>query len=246
MNLAIDIGNTQIKAGAFSEGAIVKTLSAPYGQAEAFISGLLKAHDYKAIILSSVVNHSDDLISMLASNYEFVYLSHHTPLPFKNRYLTPETLGKDRLSAIAGAFAGFPGKNILVVDAGTCIKYDFITAGGEYMGGGISPGIQMRYNALHAYTHKLPKISSTEPAILIGQNTEGSIHSGVINGAIAEVEGIIEKYALEFENICVILTGGDSEIFKPLFSGKNNIFADSLLVLKGLNYILEYNVGQKL
>jgi type III pantothenate kinase len=170
-------------------------------------------------------------------------LSSGTKLPFSNKYATPETLGNDRLSAVAGAHAEYPGRNVLVIDAGTCIKYDFITEDGEYLGGSISPGIQMRYNALHTFTQKLPSLSplAIQPA-LIGDSTIGSIHSGVINGVMAEMQGIIQSYAGRFKNICVILSGGDIEIIKPVFSGKNNIFADPLLVLKGLNFILEHNV----
>jgi type III pantothenate kinase len=243
MNLSIDIGNTQIKAGLFADGALVDLQLGPSGEADVFMRNLLAKHPVKNVILSSVANHSDELIVHLSTHYNFFYLNHQTRLPFVNKYSTPETLGNDRLSAIAGAYAEFPGRNVLVVDAGTCIKYDFISSAADYLGGGISPGIIMRYNALHHFTHKLPQLSSAEnQPLLIGNSTSDSMHSGVINGAIAEVQGIIQYYAGSFKNICVILSGGDIEIFKPVFSGKNNIFADPLLILKGLNFILEYNV----
>ncbi|MBA3901755.1 MAG: type III pantothenate kinase, partial [Bacteroidetes bacterium] len=172
MNLAIDIGNTKIKAGIFSGGALLANLSGPFVDADVFIKKILAGNKIENIILSSVVNHSDELFALLASNYNFVYLSNTTKLPFKNKYATPETLGNDRLSSIAGAYAAYHGQNVLVIDAGTCIKCDFISEAGEYLGGSISPGIQMRYNALHTFTQKLPNLNPVEnQPSLIGDTT---------------------------------------------------------------------------
>ena len=243
MNLTIDIGNTFVKAALFSNGAIIKSRTATIKELEPFIQNALYDFPVKHIILSSVINHPDQLIADLASNYEFIYLDHHIRLPFVNNYSTPETLGKDRLAVVAGAAAVFPDKNVLVIDAGTCIKYDFINAQKEYFGGAISPGITMRYGALNHFTQKLPLLSPlSEIPALIGDTTAASIHAGVHIGVLGEVKENIQLYMEKFKNISVILTGGDMNYFKPVMSGKNNIFADSLLIHKGLNHILEYNV----
>jgi type III pantothenate kinase len=242
MNLAIDVGNTRVKAGIFLSGNLSQQLESEINSSENFIEGLLETHNVERIILSSVINHSDGWIARLAARYNLICLDHNTKLPFKNSYRSPETLGKDRLSAAAGAVYLLPGQNVLVIDAGTCIKYDVVTADKEYLGGGISPGIQMRYKALSQFTHKLPELKmSNQSPPLVGSDTHGSIHSGVINGVVAELLGIVNEYQKEFKNLSVILTGGDSTGLKNLFSQKNNIFAEPLLVLKGLNFILDYN-----
>ncbi|MDQ3192959.1 MAG: type III pantothenate kinase, partial [Bacteroidota bacterium] len=161
------------------------------------------------------------------------------------KYLSPETLGKDRLAAVAGASLVFPNVNVLVIDAGTCIKYDFINNKSEYLGGGISPGIKMRYAALNNFTQKLPLLEPIkEVTLLSGNTTISSIHSGVQLGALSEVKEIINLYLEKYIKITVILTGGDMEFFKPVMSGKNNIFADSFLIHKGLNHILSYNAAK--
>lgn len=243
MNLTIDIGNTFVKAALFSKGAIIESRAATINELDPFIENTLYDFPVKHIILSSVINHTDQLIANLASNYKFIYLDHYTRLPFVNNYSTPETLGKDRLAAVAGASAVFPDKNVLVIDAGTCIKYDFINAQKEYFGGAISPGITMRYKALNHFTQKLPLLSPlSEMPELTGDTTAASIHSGVQIGVLGEVKENIHLYMEKFKNISVILTGGDMKYFKPVMSGKNNIFADSLLIHKGLNHILAYNV----
>jgi type III pantothenate kinase len=242
MNLAIDVGNTRVKAAFFSSNELLEQREAVIHNAESFVEELLAEHKVSRVILSSVVNHSDGWIARLASEYSFVLLDQHTPLPFINAYHTPETLGKDRLSAAAGALSIMPGKNVLVIDAGTCIKYDIITSEAKYLGGGISPGIKMRYKALKEFTQKLPELEMPDhQPELIGSDTNKSIHSGVMNGVVAELAGIMDRYCREFENLSVILTGGDSTSLKNLFSQKNNIFAEPLLVLKGLNFILNYN-----
>ena len=129
--------------------------------------------------------------------------------------------------------------NTLVIDAGTCITYDMVNGYGEYLGGAISPGLHMRYEALHNQTSKLPLLTSEEPIDIIGNSTESSIHSGVVNGISAEIDGVIDQYKMRFKDLTVILTGGDAQFLSKRL--KNTIFADSKFLLRGLNYLLEYN-----
>ena len=157
-------------------------------------------------------------------------------------YTTPATLGVDRIAAICGAIEIFPQQNCLVVDAGTCINYEFLDAALNYHGGAISPGIQMRFDALHKFTARLPLIKEFNKTELVGNSTESCMTSGVVNGVVAEVNGIIEKYAQKFPDLGVILCGGDAYFFENNL--KQPIFAAPDLVLHGLNRILQHNVGR--
>jgi type III pantothenate kinase len=161
------------------------------------------------------------------------------PLPVVIDYHTPDTLGTDRIAAVVAAHNLYPDKNILVVETGTCITYDFIDAEGIYRGGSISPGLGLRFSALHNFTDKLPLIEPVKDAILIGKSTESSIQSGVINGLIAEVQGIISMYENNYEDLTIILSGGNLDYFDKIL--KNNIFAVPNIVLTGLNIILDFN-----
>lgn len=176
-------------------------------------------------------------------NYKFIELSGKTSLPVKNLYKTPETLGKDRIANAAGANYYFPGRNVLSIDAGTCIKYDFVNSENEYSGGAISPGLDMRFKALHHFTAQLPLIKKMKSGgeNLIGQTTKDSILSGVQNGVMAEISGIINQYRDKFKKVSVIITGGDSIFINTLVSKKNRIFAVPDLTLLGLNIILDFN-----
>jgi type III pantothenate kinase len=160
-----------------------------------------------------------------------------------NKYDSPETLGKDRLAAAVAGNHLFPNQNVLVIDAGTCIKYDFINAQAEYLGGAISPGLQMRFNALHIFTEKLPLIELTVFKTLIGKNTTDSLLSGVINGTLSEIDGIIDQYREIYPEIQIVLSGGDAEYLVGKL--KKGIFAVSNIVLQGLKIILDYNDKQK-
>ena len=162
-----------------------------------------------------------------------------TPLPFKNRYTTPSTLGNDRIALAAAAVCVYPLKNTLVIDAGTCITFDFINSKNEYLGGAISPGIGMRYKSLHQYTGKLPLLSKNEEFKLIGTSTKSSIHSGIINGIICEIKGVIAQYQQDFGDLTIVLTGGDTKFLSKQL--KNSIFANQNFLLRGLNKILTFN-----
>lgn len=238
MNLVIDIGNTLVKAALF-EGRELKELkvynslndlskdTAFYRQAgHCFVGSVTKDIHYTADILSDFKGL--DFFSPLRS------------MPLKNLYKTPATLGSDRFAASVGAYSLYPQKNVLVMDAGTCLKFDFTNANSEYFGGAISPGLQMRFKALQHFTDKLPLVKSDENFDkLIGQTTEESILSGVINGILQEADGIINEYKKLYPDLTIVVTGGDTDFFAKRL--KNRIFAHPHLVLIGLNEILIYN-----
>jgi len=191
-------------------------------------------------ILSSVITDNQEIIDYLNSVTKLLILSDRTPLPIVLDYDTPETLGRDRIALAAGAAEIDPVSNILIIDAGTCITYDILSDGHKYLGGGISPGIEMRFKSLHTFTSKLPLVSRDKNFTLVGNSTKSSIRSGVQNGIIAEIEGIILKYKEEFPQLKVFFTGGDANYFVKKL--KSNIFAIPNLVLLGLKDILKYNV----
>ena len=248
MKLVIDIGNTRIKTGFFESDKLVdnqtfEDLSVDH------LKGLIKTvsetkpeySPLKQSIISAVRTYPDDIKNLLRSRYQLIELRHETPLPIRLNYKTPETLGKDRIALAVAAGRIFPGHNVLIIDAGTCITYDFVNKENEYLGGGISPGITMRFKALNTFTGQLPLVNQVDNTVLIGDSTENSIRSGVLNGVKAEVNGIIEMYDGNYSDLKIILTGGDANYFDK--SLKNNIFANSNMVLEGLNMILDYNVG---
>ena len=160
-------------------------------------------------------------------------------VPLTNKYKTPNTLGKDRLAGVIGVTSLYPKKDILVFDAGTCLTMDFVNKKGEYIGGRISPGIEMRYKALHTFTDKLPLGQKEKTTPIIGDDTHSSIASGVQQGILAEVKSIISEYKLRNPDTIVVVTGGDCFFFEKEL--KNSIFANPNLVLIGLNEILDYN-----
>ncbi|RLD67984.1 MAG: pantothenate kinase [Bacteroidetes bacterium] len=239
MRLILDFGNTFQKCAIFDEKKLIafeRFNNIQLEDIKTFISPFPKV---QSAILSSVIHHKDELITWLERSFFFIDLKAQTPIPISNRYATPETLGLDRLSAAIGATTLFPNQNTLSIDTGTAIKFDFVNKEGEYLGGSISPGLYLRFKALHTFTDKLPLVSYNNEHPLLGNNTQSSILSGVMNGAIAEVNGMIEDYKKHFEDLKIVLTGGESIYFEK--SIKSNIFADSNLVIKGLNEILKFN-----
>jgi type III pantothenate kinase len=195
--------------------------------------------DVTSAIISAVRDYSPSLKEYLQSRFHFIELDENTPLPIKNNYQSPLTLGKDRLAAAVAANDMFRDQHILIIDAGTCITYDFIDNTNAFIGGGISPGITMRFKALHTFTGKLPLVTIEDFEKLIGQSTSESILSGVLNGVLAEVNGILHKYRERYPDIRIILTGGDAKYFDKRL--KYNIFVFPNLVLSGLNIILDSN-----
>jgi type III pantothenate kinase len=209
------------------------------------VRNFLKKTDEKVrfVLLSAVKPYSADLDVFFESCFQtYLRLHHQLPLPIRLNYATPHTLGMDRIAAVAGASAHFEKRDLLVIDAGTCITYDFLNKDLIYSGGAISPGIRMRFKALHTFTGQLPFINwkNGDHAEMTGDSTETSIVSGVVNGAISEVTGFIDHYRSHYDNLQVVMTGGDLETFDKAL--KNRIFADPNLVLLGLNKILRYNI----
>ena len=240
MNLILDLGNTTTKAAIFSDGKLLESFIIAKAPQPSDLYAILKQYpQVDAAILSSVVHYPADLKNTLEGSFRFVELSHTTPLPFEIGYETPHTLGRDRIAAIAGIQATFPGQNALVIDMGTCITYDLITAEGHYPGGAISPGLDLRFRSLNTFTDKLPLLSRRKDVELIGKSTEQAILSGVQKGIQAELEGTIAAYSEKHTDLNVLMTGGDADFFVKAL--KNSIFADPFLVLKGLDVILNYN-----
>ena len=241
MNLVIDVGNTLVKLGVFDleELKLKQTcIKKDFLHVLADISENFPGIHHT--LIASVGNLSEHQLAKLQQQYTVLHLDQQTKVPFKNKYSTPQTLGVDRIAVISAAAQQYPNKNVLVIDAGTCITYDFINSGNEYFGGAISPGIALRYQALHSFTEKLPLLDTHMPKTLIGDSTATSMHSGVVNGVLYEIDGFIENYKNKFADLTVILTGGDTHFLRD--SIKNDIFANPNFLLEGLNHILEYNI----
>lgn len=241
MNLVIDLGNTTGKVASFVDGTLQQLNIYP-SVTPSVIKKDFPETKVKQAILSSVVNHSDELELFLKNINGFV-LTHETPIAFHNQYETPLTLGKDRLANAAQLHHQFPNENALCVDVGTCIKFDFVSKEGAYQGGAISPGFRMRFEALNTFTDKLPLLEVQSISHLIGRNSEESIVSGVFNGTLHEIDGVIQAYQSHYPDLKVVLTGGDAAFFENAL--KSTIFADAFFTLKGLNAILEYNATEK-
>ncbi|MFM2048238.1 MAG: hypothetical protein RI955_786 [Bacteroidota bacterium] len=238
MILTIDFGNSRVKIGVFHQQKMV--YHAAYDKftlSDAKQIFNLFA-DIEKCIISSVVDVAASIDKFIQSKTELIYLTSTTKLPIKNKYKTPNTLGKDRLAVSCGAVQLFGKKNILVINCGTCITYDFINSKKEYLGGSISLGIEMRFKALHHFTQKLPLISKKEIHPLIGNDTESSIVTGVVNGTIAEINGIINNYEKKYLSLQVVITGGDADFLAKHF--KNCIFAPHLTLI-GLHSIINHS-----
>lgn len=242
MNLVIDIGNTRVKTALFKEDQLFELRM--YDSVSELLSDLTFIKQAQNAVIGSVVDDLDLFYSGINSIIPTIIYTHQTKIPVLNLYRSASTLGSDRIAAAIGANTMYPNQNVLVIDAGTCIKYNFTNSNNEYLGGAISPGLQMRFKALEHFTSKLPLVElDTNFDELIGTNTQKSILSGVLNGAVAEIDGFINDYKRQYPNIICVLTGGDSEYLAKRL--KNSIFAHQNLVLKGLNDILNYNLEKK-
>jgi type III pantothenate kinase len=240
MQLSIDFGNTFSKIGLFERGQmtefrICRSLDE--------IRALMEELSPEITMVSSVATSHAEILARL-EGFHVQVLTHTLKFPFQIGYHTPHTLGTDRIAGVAAAFARFPGEHVLVIDLGTCITYDFLQADGEYPGGGISPGLRMRFKALHAFTAGLPLVDlpGLEPVDLIGKSTHDAILSGIIHGMTAEISGIIKNYKEKFGDLRVLFCGGDAKFFETMI--KEPIFVAPELVLEGLNRILTYNNAQ--
>lgn len=240
MNLIIDIGNTKIKAAVFEQDTLKSKEIINYDNWQKSIESILKKNaTIQNIVVSSVSKIGKDSFLFLNSNYKVFFVSREMNFPFTNQYETPTTLGIDRMVLASGAVLRFPNTNRLVIDAGTCVTYDYIDENDNYLGGAISPGIRLRYEALNNYTAKLPLLTKEEPQKTIGNSTHQSIHSGVINGLTFEIEGFINNYSENQKNFIIILTGGDADFLAKRL--KNTIFANSNFLLESLNQTFQYN-----
>jgi type III pantothenate kinase len=236
MNLVLDFGNTRLKAGLF-DGEILKKTLVEFDIEILYNS--IKNIKLDKIIVATVVELPITTIELLHTKGKVYFFEASTPTPLRNFYQSINTLGSDRLAAACGAYLQFKGTAFLVIDAGTCLKYNYTDKNGNFLGGGISPGLNMRFKAMHEQTNKLPLIAFDENYNdLIGNNTQNSIRMGAQLGMIAEIRGVIEQYRLFDATVNIVLTGGDAHYLQKGL--KNDIFADPDLILKGLNSILNY------
>ena len=238
MNIAIDIGNSRIKVAQFKNQQLLNVFF--YNKDN--IINALEILPFKTGIISNVGNKKLGQ-KLLTSFQNLALMSHELKLPVIIKYKSAVSLGHDRIANAVGAYTLKPNKNNLVIDVGTCITYDFVNKFNEYLGGGISPGLNLRMKALSSFTENLPRVNfKIKSTPLIGANTKESIESGVINGTINEIIQSISEYEQLYPEINVILTGGDTTFIKSIVSTKkNSIFADENLTLKGLNTVLKHN-----
>ncbi len=240
MNLIVDVGNSYVKFAVFQHDKLVHKSTCELADFDEAIKTILKNFsNLERAIVSSVGKLQTSQLETLRSHLEIMVLDSEVRLPFKNLYKTPKTLGVDRIALVSAAANQFPNVNVLIIDAGTCITYDFINSNNKYIGGSISPGIRLRYKALHNLTANLPLLDQEVPKDIIGDTTTNAIHSGVIHGVLKEIDGIIEDYQKKYPDLTVILTGGDVNFLSNQL--KNSIFANSNFLLEGLNFILEFN-----
>lgn len=240
MNLIIDVGNTSVKFAVFNLGKLVDKFIGEIADFDVIVTDVFKGYpSINQAIVSSVGALKKSHIKYLENKIKLLELSHKLQLPFKNLYATPKTLGVDRIALVSASVEQFPDNNVLIIDAGTCITYDFININNEYLGGAISPGIRLRYRTLNSLTANLPLLNTQLPEDILGNSTQNSIHSGVVFGVLKEIDGVIDEYVKKYSGLTVILTGGDTKFLSNQL--KNSIFAHSNFILEGLNFILEYN-----
>lgn len=239
MIICIDVGNTRTKVAVYENSTLNELIITNNEKLVKNISKKIQGYSNNIhIILSSVANLNENTITELQQLGNVCVVTHESKIPFQNLYATPTTLGIDRIVLASGAVLKYPNQNRLVIDAGTCITYDFINSNNQYHGGAISPGINMRYKSLNEFTAKLPleKISELHP--FAGNSTSASIHSGVLNGVVAEIEAFIDHFKQLDDNLTIILTGGNSEFLVNRL--KNSIFANPNFLLESLFLLHQY------
>jgi type III pantothenate kinase len=242
MILTVDVGNTRIKGAVFEDDIILEQYIFDKKELQSTIRSILKNYSKITHLVVSSVGDLDKISFQDFENEIRVhFVSHEDIFPFINHYETPKTLGIDRMVLATGATLKYPRQNRLVIDAGTCITYDFIDENNNYLGGAISPGLRLRYESLHNYTSKLPLLSLENATNFVGRSTAESIHSGVINGLVCEIDGFIDRYKALGSKFIIILTGGDSEFLAKRL--KNTIFANSNFLLESLNQTFQYKIN---
>lgn len=239
--LCLDFGNTRLKAAIFENSELkeVVVLDNAFEELKDIVSQYRPQHS----ILSSVVNHDPAIENLLSGTTSFHKLSNESKLPFTLPVGKPETMGADRLAIAAAAVFLFPGKNNVAIGLGTCITFNFINQDHEFLGGSISPGMEMRFQAMHHFTAKLPLVNAHWNVPLIGYDTATNLQSGVVLGMAKEIDGIIDMYRERFGNFNALLTGGNAQLLRPHL--KMEIFADPHLIFKGLYAISQYNCSSK-
>ncbi|PCE65887.1 type III pantothenate kinase [Sediminicola luteus] len=240
MKLIIDVGNTRIKWAIYQNNDQITKHIVARDSVLLALEGLFETYpNIQAAMLCCVGQMPEGLETALRNRVALTVFGIDTPIPIQLDYKTPSTLGVDRLAVAVGAYFYNPSGNTLVIDAGSCVTYDLLTEDGKYLGGAISPGIQMRYKAMHNQTAGLPLLAPKSPKDLVGKNTEEAMHSGVIHGLACELDGVVTQYHQRFQSLTVILTGGDAHFLSKRL--KNTIFAHSDFLLWGLYRLLEHN-----
>lgn len=241
MILTVDVGNTRIKAAVFEGNTALENFVFEKNKLEKKIEKILKKfQNCTDLVVASVGKVEKEAFLNFENQIKIHFLTNDDIFPFINKYATPKTLGIDRMVLAAGATLQFPKQNRLVIDAGTCITYDFIDENDHYLGGAISPGLRLRYESLHQFTAKLPLLTLEMPEGYIGNSTIQAIHSGVVNSLVYEIDGFIDEYRANFLNFIIILTGGDADFLAKRL--KNTIFANSNFLLESLNQTYQYKI----
>ena len=242
MILTIDVGNTRIKSAVFESNTLLEAFNFTSETILESVKKILeKFSKIETLVVSSVGKIEKNVFDSLSSELKIHHINKNQKFPFINNYGSPQTLGVDRMVLSAGAVLLFPNKNRLIIDAGTCVTYDFVDEDDVYHGGAISPGLRLRYEAMHNYTAKLPLLIKENPEGLIGNSTSQSMHSGVVNGLAFEIEGYISALTSQKENFIIILTGGDANFLAKRL--KNTIFANSNFLLESLNHLYQYQIN---
>lgn len=243
MNLIVDIGNTRTKLAVFEGGKLLCERCVECVD-DQVLAELLGGRRAERAILATTRDGVEPTMRVVRMHTErFLEFTAATPTPIGNAYRTPATLGRDRLAAAVGATTIYPARNVLIADFGTALTMDLVTADGVFRGGVISPGLGMRFRALHDYTSRLPLLAPSDTEGLQGLTTAEAIERGVMNSITFEVEGYIARMNAEFDDLCIIFTGGDAKFFVKRI--KNAIFANCNLVFSGLDRILEYNAREE-
>jgi len=240
MNLVIDIGNSKVKFFLFENNKTIHKEICDNQDFKKTLDSISNINNIKNVISSSVSSNYDLYIEESLNNSKYTSLSNDNLLiPFKNNYKTKKSLGQDRIALVSSAIYNYPNQDSLIIDLGTCITYDFVDSNKTYHGGAISPGFKLRYSSLNTYTSNLPLLELEETENIIGSTTNESIHSGIYNGVIAEVNNYIDLLKKEYPQLNVIIVGGFSKFL--LNRIKNAIFANQDFLAQGLNYIINYN-----
>jgi type III pantothenate kinase len=238
VTLCFDFGNTRLKCAVFLEGEFEREILLENGSKDT-VESIIQKYKPEKSILSSVIHHDPAIETLLGQTTRFVKLDHHSKIPLTTPVGRPETIGADRLALVVAAVNIFPGQSNLVIGLGSAITYNFVNRSKEFIGGGISPGMEMRFKSLNAFTAKLPLIKPEWNFPLVGYDTKTNILSGVIIGMAKEIDGMIDAYSEKYENFNVLVSGGDIHYFAGRL--KNKIFTDPYLIYKGLYAISEFN-----